>query len=171
MPTPYIGEIRMFAGSFAPVGWLFCNGQTVSISEYETLYSIINTTYGGNGQDSFALPDLRGRLPIHAGTGPSGNGYVIGQSLGTEEVTLLSSHLPAHRHTLVASSQPGSAQSPAGNFFAASAAQNSGYATTADSSLSPSAVATSGAESHNNMQPYLCVNFIIATDGAYPAMS
>lgn len=171
MAQPYLGEIRMFAGNFAPTGWMFCEGQLVSISEYETLFTLIGTTYGGDGQETFALPDLRGSVPIHMGTGSSGNNFVIGQRLGSEEVTLNNTNLPAHSHTLAASSQPGTSLSPSGNYFAASAAQNAGYATTADGLLSLTAVAATGSQPHNNMQPYLCVSFIISLFGIFPVSS
>lgn len=169
MAQPYVGEIRMFAGNFAPLGWMFCEGQLLPISENDTLFNLIGTTYGGDGQSDFALPDLRGSVPIHVGTGSSGTAYSVGQRVGSEAVTLVNNHIPAHSHTLAASSQPGTSLSPAGNFFAASEAQNAGYATTADGLLSLTAIGGTGSQPHNNMQPYLCVSFIISLFGIYPA--
>jgi microcystin-dependent protein len=169
MSDPYIGEIRMFAGNYAPNGWMFCEGQQIPITDYETLFNLIGTTYGGDGQSTFALPDLRGRLPLHSGTGSSGTNYGVGESIGSETVTLTSSQLPAHNHPLAASSQPGTALSPSGAFFAAAAAQNAGYASSADSTLHLSAVSSSGGQPHDNLQPYLCVNFIISLFGVFPS--
>src|SRR5581483_1808798 len=108
MAQPYVGEIRMFAGNFAPAGWMFCDGQLLPISEYETLFNLIGTTYGGDGQETFALPDLRGRLPLH-----QGNGFILAETGGAEEVTLTASQLPAHNHALLASTSPGTENSPA----------------------------------------------------------
>lgn len=157
MSQPYVGEIRMFAGNYAPAGWMFCEGQLLPISEYDTLFTLIGTIYGGDGQSTFALPDMRGRLPIHTGTGSSGTNYTFGDAtIGTETVALSNNQLPAHSHNLAASSQPGTNLSPSGAFFAASAAQNAGYATTADSTLALTAVGSTGStgsQPHNNMQP------------------
>jgi microcystin-dependent protein len=169
MAQPYVGEIRMFGGNFAPAGWMFCEGQLLAISDHETLFQLIGTTYGGDGQSTFALPDLRGRLPIHMGTGSSGTTFQIADSLGSEAVSLTSNHLAAHTHSLAASSQPGTSLSPGGAYFAASAAQNVGYATSADSTLPGNALGHSGGQAHNNMQPYLCVNFIISLFGLFPS--
>jgi microcystin-dependent protein len=171
MSDPYIGEIRMFAGSFAPNGWMFCEGQQIQIADNSTLFTLIGTTYGGDGVQTFALPDLRGRLPLHTGTGNSGTNYMLGQSVGTETVTLTTNQLPNHNHALAASSQPGTALSPSGAFFAASAAQNAGYATAADSTLALTAAGSTGGQPHNNMQPYLCVSFIISLFGVFPSQT
>lgn len=171
MSTPYIGEIRIFAGNFAPNGWMFCEGQQIAISDYETLFNLIGTTYGGDGQSTFALPDLRGRLPLHTGTGNSGTYYTVGAAVGSETVTLSNNQLPVHSHTLAASSQPGNTLSPSGAFFAASAAQNAGYATTADNTLALTAVGSTGSQPHDNIQPYLCVNFIISLFGVFPTQT
>src|SRR5947207_2409719 len=110
MAQPYVGEIRMFAGNFAPAGWMFCEGQLLPISENETLFQLIGTTYGGDGESTFALPDLRGRLPIHFG-----NGFILAETGGAEEITLTVQQIPAHAHPMLASTDPGSLQSPQGN--------------------------------------------------------
>src|SRR6478672_8078884 len=112
MAQPYVGEIRMFAGNFAPAGWMFCEGQLLPISEYETLFNLIGTTYGGDGQSTFALPDLRGRIPMHPG-----NGHVQGERAGAETVTLTTSQIPVHNHALLATSAVGTQSSPAGNYY------------------------------------------------------
>lgn len=166
MSDPYIGEIRMFGGNFAPIGWMFCNGQLLSISAYEALFNLIGTTYGGDGQTTFALPDLQGRLPIHQS--PS---HVLGQAAGTEFVTLTSSQLPAHDHAVRASSAEAETANPTGAAFASNpdtpfyGAANPGKA----ANLSGAVVAASGGgQPHGNIQPYLCVSFIIAVEGIYP---
>src|SRR5215471_5933147 len=115
MAQPYVGEIRMFAGNFAPAGWMFCEGQLLPISEYETLFNLIGTTYGGDGQSTFALPDLRGRLPMHFG-----NGFTLAETGGAEEVTLTVSQIPAHRHPYLASANPGTSIDPTNNVLGAS---------------------------------------------------
>ncbi len=166
MAQPYVGEIRMFAGNFAPIGWLFCDGQLLSIADNDTLFQLIGTTYGGDGQTTFALPDLRGRVPIH-----QGSGFLMGESGGVEQVTLTASQIPAHSHPALASSNPGTGTSPSGNVFASLAgATNSAYGTDAPHVLlSPdSATASGGSQPHSNLQPYLCVNFIISMFGIFP---
>ncbi len=120
MGQPYIGEIRMFAGNFAPAGWMLCAGQTLPISEYEVLFQLIGTTYGGDGQETFNLPDLRGRVPIHMGTGPDGTTYQQGEMGGVEEVTLTVQQIPNHNHALLASTAEGTQNSPADALPAAS---------------------------------------------------
>ncbi len=113
MPEPYIGEIRMFAGNFAPVGWMFCEGQTLPISENDALFTLIGTTYGGDGQETFNLPNLASRVPIHMGTGPDGTTYQIGEMAGTEQETLTTQQIPIHNHQLMASTGPGALTLPA----------------------------------------------------------
>src|SRR5439155_25945975 len=112
MAQPYVGEIRMFAGNFAPAGWMFCEGQLLPISEYETLFNLIGTTYGGDGQSTFALPDLRGRIPLHFG-----NGFTLAETGGVETVTLTASQIPAHTHPLVASGPAANQTNPTGNLL------------------------------------------------------
>src|ERR1700722_10589487 len=120
MATGYVGEIRMFGGNFAPAGWMFCEGQLLAISEYDTLFNLIGTTYGGDGQNTFGLPDLRGRFPLHQGTDANGNSYMIGESGGFDSVTLTVQQIPLHSHVPLAQSANGSQASPQNNVWAAS---------------------------------------------------
>jgi microcystin-dependent protein len=164
MAQPYTGEIRMFAGNFAPAGWMFCEGQLLPISEYDQLFQLIGTTYGGDGQDAFALPDLRGRIPLHMG-----NGSILAETGGVESVTLTVSQIPAHGHAMLASTDPGILQSPVGNVTGETA--NKIYRAGSSSlTLNPNAVAsTGGSQPHTNFQPYLCVDFIISLFGIFPS--
>lgn len=166
MAQPYVGEIRMFAGNFAPAGWMFCEGQLLPISEYETLFNLIGTTYGGDGQSTFALPDLRGRLPIHMG-----NGFVLAQNGGVETVTLTPSQIASHNHALLASNDIPGSSSPNGNVFgqAATKIYRNGSASVALGAQAMSS--TGGSQPHNNMQPYLCVSFIISLFGIFPSQN
>src|SRR3990172_7821287 len=158
MAQPYVGEIRIFAGNFAPAGWMFCEGQSLPISENETLFQLIGTTYGGDGQSTFALPDLRGRLPLH-----QGNGFILAETGGAEEITLTQNQIPAHSHPLLASAGPGKLNSPAGNVPGGSAAVKIYVAEQPTASLTPAALSISGgSQPHNNFQPYLCLSFIIS---------
>jgi len=171
---PFIGEIIMFGGTFAPKGWALCNGQLLSIAQNSALFSILGTTYGGNGQTTFALPDLRGRVPVHPGTGPGLSTYVAGEASGTENVTLIINEMPAHNHQLLANSGNGGSPSPSNNFPAIvtdlGGEQLNAYSPTANGTMAPGAVTpTGGSQPHNNMQPFLCVNFIIATSGVFPS--
>ena len=164
MAQPYVGEIRMFAGNFAPAGWMFCEGQLLPISEYETLFNLIGTTYGGDGQSTFSLPDLRGRVPLHFG-----NGFQLAETGGAEEVTLTVSQIPAHSHPMLASSDVPTALSPAGNVPGQAAAKiyRLGNPTVL---LNPTSMSsTGGSQPHNNFQPYLCVDFIISLFGIFPS--
>jgi len=170
MGTPYIGEIRMFGGSFAPAGWMFCEGQTLPISEHEALFNLIGTTYGGDGQETFVLPDLRGRIPIHAGTGSSGITYTLAEQGGVETVTLTSAQMPAHAHPVYASNAAADQRNPAGAQFALP--EESHYATPGASppNLDAGIVGVSGSnQPHDNMQPYLGVSFIISLFGIFPS--
>ncbi|HSF98721.1 MAG TPA: tail fiber protein [Ornithinibacter sp.] len=167
MGQPYVGEIRIFAGNFAPNGWLSCDGQILSISENETLFQLIGTTYGGDGQSTFALPDLRGRMPVH-----QGNGMVLAETGGAEQVTLTTQQMPAHSHPLVGSAANASATSPAGGVpgtmpeVATSAYGSDAPLTTlAAQTISPAG----GSQPHDNMQPFLCVGFIISLFGIFPS--
>jgi microcystin-dependent protein len=167
MAQPYVGEIRIFAGNFAPAGWQFCEGQLLPISENETLFNLIGTTYGGDGQETFALPDLRGRLPVHFG-----NGFTLAETGGVEEITLTVSQIPAHSHALLASASPGNASSPNNNLLAQSttiAAYSSTAPTTPMSTAAMSS--TGGNQPHSNFQPYLCVDFIISQYGIFPSQT
>ena len=165
MSQPYVGEIRMFGGNFAPAGWMFCNGQLLPISEYETLFNLIGTTYGGDGQSTFGLPDLRGRLPIH-----QGSGFVLAQNGGAETVTLTTSTIPAHTHTVSATTNSNTASLPNGNFLAAGPDiydQNK----PGTSTMAPAISSVGGSQPHDNFQPYLCVSFIISLFGVFPSPS
>jgi len=166
LSQPYVGEIRMFGGNFAPVGWAFCSGQILPISENETLFNLIGTTYGGDGQSTFALPNLQSRLPIHVGTG-----FALGQTGGSETVTLTVSQIPAHTHVPQANSGQGTASNPSGNVWAESPLNN--YSATAPSSAMNAAAIGSagGSQPHDNMPPFLVVNFIISLFGIFPSQS
>jgi microcystin-dependent protein len=167
MGQPFVGEIKMFAGNFAPSGWLFCQGQLLPISENETLFNLIGTTYGGDGQSTFALPDLQSRIPVHVGPG-----FALAQTGGVESVTLTVSQIPAHSHVPQCSSNAGSDQSPANNVWAASGsnlyADNTGGAPSVN--MDPGALQSSGgSQPHDNMVPFLCINFIISLFGVFPS--
>jgi microcystin-dependent protein len=169
MAQPYVGEVRMFAGNFAPAGWMFCEGQLLPISEYETLFNLIGTTYGGDGQSTFELPDLRGRLPLH-----QGNGFTLAETGGVETVTLTVQQIPAHSHPLLGTSKFATTTSPQNNVPAvASVANVDAYGTdTPTSAVSPNSVAAiGGSQPHNNFQPYLCVDFIISLFGIFPSQT
>jgi microcystin-dependent protein len=169
MAQPYVGEIRMFAGNFAPAGWAFCNGQLMAIAENDTLFNLIGTTYGGDGQETFALPDLQGRVPLHWGTGSGLSTYVIGESLGVEQVTLTINQIPAHNHLVNATSSAGTQSSPADNLLAASTAVALYNSNAPNQSLYPGSLQTAGgSQPHDNMQPFLCLSFIISLFGIYP---
>lgn len=168
MTQPYVGEIRIFAGNFAPAGWHFCAGQSIAISENETLFNLIGTTYGGDGQNTFNLPDLRGRLPIHQGT-DQGVTFVIGETGGAEEVTLTVQQTPAHSHPMIGSADPASGRSPASQVPGRTPAD--AYASEfTPQALSPKSISSVGGnQPHTNFQPYLCVNFIISQFGVFPS--
>lgn len=174
MSDQYVGEIRMFAGNFAPLGWAFCDGSLLSISEYELLFTVLGTTYGGDGQTTFALPDLRGRVPVHMGTNPqTGTRFVQGQKAGVETVTLLSNQLPAHSHTVFAQTSTETVQtgSPANATWAPSDF-NRFSTNPPDGTMSPSTITyQGGSQPHDNMMPFLTVSFIIATEGIYPSQN
>ena len=165
MADPYVGEIRMFAGNFAPAGWAFCDGRVLPISENETLFNLIGTTWGGDGQETFALPDLRGRVPIH-----QGNGVILAQPGGAEEVTLTVPQTPAHTHPYLASGGPGAASTPIGNVHAEPPSLNVYIDDVPNSNFAPASVAAvGGSQPHTNFQPYLCINFIISLFGIFPS--
>ena len=167
MAQPYVGEIRMFAGNFAPAGWMFCEGQLLPISENETLFQLIGTTYGGDGQSTFALPDLRGRLPMH-----QGNGFILAETGGAEEITLTVSQIPAHTHAFLGSNNLATGTPPAGQVVGKSSSPAIlPYGTDAPvSPISPQAISSvGGSQPHTNFQPYLCVDFIISLFGIFPS--
>jgi microcystin-dependent protein len=162
---PYVGEIRMFAGNFAPAGWNFCDGSILPISENETLFNLIGTTYGGDGQSTFAMPDLRGRLPIHMG-----GGFALAQTGGVEEVTLTVQQMATHSHPFIATTNIGGASSPGNNVLAQSSTVKVYSAVAPTAALgSASITMTGGNLPHTNFQPYLCVNFIISLFGIFPS--
>jgi microcystin-dependent protein len=167
MGEPFVGEIRMFAGNFAPVGWAFCNGQLIPISENDTLFNLIGTTYGGDGQETFALPNLQSRVPIHVGPG-----FALGQSGGVESVTLTTSQIPAHSHVPQCLSTAGNQQAP-GNGFWAAPSTGTDYSDTAPSLvMDPAAVGSSGgSQPHDNMLPFLVINFILSLFGVFPSQN
>ncbi|HVI34994.1 MAG TPA: tail fiber protein [Gaiellales bacterium] len=167
MSDPYIGEIRVFGGNFAPVGWLLCQGQLLPISEFDALFNLIGTTYGGDGQTTFALPDLASRIPYH-----QGSGYVLGQTGGAEQVTLTQQQIPVHTHTANASSANADQPGPAGNVWGAGTLTGYTASQPANTTMNPAALLPAGGnQPHENMPPYVCVNFIIATEGIYPSPS
>lgn len=166
MSTPYIGEIRMFGGNFAPAGWEFCNGQLLAIAENDTLFQLIGTTYGGDGQSTFALPDLRGRNPIHAGSG-----FVLAQQAGVETVALTTAQIPQHSHTAQAAPGPGNAGPPTNAVWAQSAlnqfSSGAGAAPMNAAAIQPAG----GSQPHDNMMPFLAVSFIISLFGIFPSQN
>jgi len=170
MASPFIGEIRMFAGNFAPAGWALCDGQSIPISENDALFFLIGTTYGGDGQETFNLPNLQSRVPMHAGTGPGGITYQIGEQGGVESVTLTTQQIPVHNHAFLGTQATATDTSPAGGLLAKTLVNVSAYGTDApltalaSNSLAP----TGGSQPHDNMQPYQCVNFIISLFGIFP---
>ncbi|HEU4743283.1 MAG TPA: tail fiber protein [Meiothermus sp.] len=172
MAQPYIGEIRIFAGNFAPAGWAFCDGSTLPISENEALFTLIGTTYGGDGQTTFALPDLRGRIPLHQGTGPGLPPFVIGQDGGVETVTLTAQQMPTHNHALLGSSNTATQTVPTANVLAQPSSGQMYLADTPNVALNASMIGlTGGNQPHDNMGPYLCVSFIISLFGIFPQQS
>ena len=173
MSQPYVGEIRMFAGNFAPVGWMFCQGQLLAISQFSTLFNLIGTTYGGDGLTTFALPDLRSRVPIHMGTDSFGNPYAIGQSAGVEAVTLTTSQIPAHSHVPQCNSSSGTSASPANDVWAVPNPSVTIYSNVAPSlAMNAAAVGSAGgSQPHDNMIPFLVINFIISMFGIFPSQN
>ena len=171
MSEPFIGEIRMFAGTFAPRNWAYCDGTLLQVSQYDALFSLLGTIYGGDGRTTFGLPDLRGRIPIHAGSGPGLTTRSLGAKSGAETETLTANQLPSHTHQLVATSSAGDSNDPTGRQLAVPVNDNFYTAeTNADTTLTSEAVAnTGGSASVSNLMPTLCVHFIIALLGIYPS--
>ena len=172
MPEPFIGEIRMFAGNFAPNGWMFCEGQTIPISENDALFTLIGTTYGGDGQETFQLPNLASRVPIHMGTGPDGTNYTIGEAAGVESVTLSTAQIPVHTHPYTASTAAATSNDPAGLVLGqtiqrAIYTEDTTNANLAATSMTPAG----GSQPHENCQPFLCINFIISLFGVFPSQT
>ncbi len=166
MAQPYVGEVRIFAGNFAPAGWMFCDGSVLPISENEVLFQLIGTTYGGDGESTFALPDLRGRIPIH-----QGNGFIQAETGGVEEVTLTVNQIPAHSHPFMASGSAANGTEPVGRVMA-TALQDVYVEDLTPAVMNPSSVSPiGGSQPHTNLQPYLCVNFIISLFGIFPSQT
>jgi microcystin-dependent protein len=170
MADPFVAEIRIFGFNFAPRGWAFCNGQLLPISQNTALFSLLGTTYGGNGTSNFALPNFQGNAPMHPGQGPGLSLHDLGETAGSETVTLLESEMPAHGHALNASQADGTSQSPVGERSASGLGGVADYAAPSSlTQLSPQALQPAGGDQpHNNMQPYLALNFCIALQGVYP---
>lgn len=178
MSNQFIGEIRIFAGTFAPRGWAMCQGQLMSIAQNTALFSLLGTYYGGDGRVTFGLPDLRGRTPVHQGQGPGLSLYDVGEMVGSENVSLLISEIPAHNHLVSVSNAAGTVTDPTN---AISAQDNTGtvraptttameYTTPATATLNPTAMSVvGGSQPHSNLQPYVCITYIIATEGIFPS--
>jgi microcystin-dependent protein len=165
MAQPYVGEIRMFAGNFAPAGWMFCEGQLLPISENETLFQLIGTTYGGDGESTFALPDLRGRIPIH-----QGNGFILAETGGAEEITLTVNQIAAHSHPLLATTNAASSPNPGNQLPATGVVSELYWGDPPDNNAAAQAISSvGGSQPHTNFQPYLCVDFIISLFGIFPS--
>ena len=180
MGTPYVGEIRIFAGNFPPAGWMFCDGSLLAIAQFDTLFNIIGTTYGGDGQSTFALPGLASRFPVHQGTG-GGASYVIGQNGGTESVTLTTPQIPRHNHVVLAAGA-GTTGTPSGATILSSQTEQAGFTPapayvalfdgTKQVALAAQSIGSTGqSQPHDNMIPYLAVNYIISLFGIFPSQT
>lgn len=174
MSNPYIGEIRMFGGSFAPAGWAFCNGQLLPISENDALFVLLGTTYGGDGEETFALPNLQSRVPLHMGSDNAGNTYTLGETGGVESVTLTGNQIPIHNHPLIGSANAANLPDPVGSVVAKSITasvdlyiEDVPSGNMAASSILP----VGGSQPHSNIQPYLALSFIISLFGVFPPPS
>lgn len=171
MSEPFVGEIRMFAGNFAPRGWAFCDGQLLAVSQNDALFSLFGTIYGGDGRTTFGLPDLRGRIPIHAGSGPGLSPRQLGAKSGTEQETIVVNTLPNHGHGPIrATGDSATQRGPGGQILARTASQDIYRDDEVDTPLSASAVTNvGGSRPHTNLMPFLCVHFIVALVGIYPS--
>ena len=178
--APYVGEIRMFAGNFAPNGWMFCEGQTLPISENEVLFQLIGTMYGGDGEETFNLPNLASRIPLHFGTGPDGVTYQQGEMAGVESVTLTTQQIPIHNHAMACSSGGGTNSTNPANAVASVADINQYNDLTVAPNTAPNAQLgtpgftsdiTGGSQPHENCMPFLCINFIISLFGVFPSQT
>ncbi|MEO6541584.1 MAG: tail fiber protein [Ferruginibacter sp.] len=171
MAQPYVGEIRMFAGNFNPAGWMFCDGALLPISENETLFNLIGTTYGGDGQSTFALPDLRGRVPIHMGTGSGLSTYVLAENGGAESVTITTQQMPVHTH-IPAASNSGGSETPANNYWGNTATGKPYGAAPPNVAMNAATIGIAGgSQPHDNMIPFLCINYIISLFGIFPSQT
>lgn len=170
--APYVGEIRMFAGNFAPNGWMFCEGQTLPIAENEVLFQLIGTTYGGDGEETFNLPNLASRVPMHMGTGPDGTTYQIGEMAGTEQETLTVQQIPSHSHPFTCSTDNSTGGNPANQVLGQSASVQVYLEDSPNQSFAATAAGpTGGSQPHENTQPFLCINFIISLFGVFPSQT
>ncbi|RMF80914.1 MAG: phage tail protein [Chloroflexi bacterium] len=170
MSEPFVGEIRMFAGNFAPRGWAFCDGQLLAVSQNDALFSLLGTIYGGDGRTTFGLPDMRGRIPVHAGNGPGLSPRRLGAKGGQEKVTLTVNQLPSHTHPLNATQGAATDTRPVGNAPAQSAGADIWSTRNVDVNMATQSITTvGGSQAHTNLMPFLCVNFIIALVGIYPS--
>ena len=170
MATPFVGEIKLFGGTFAPVGWAVCDGALLPIAEYDTLFNLIGTTYGGDGQATFALPDLRGRVPLHHGPLQGGSTYQLGETGGVESVTLTRQQMPKHSHGFAATTAVGTQPNPGNNLMANSQGPQPYIQENPDGNLNPKSIGeTGGGGPHENRQPLLTLNFIISLFGIYPS--
>ena len=170
MSEPFVGEIRMFAGNFAPRGWAFCDGQLLAVSQNDALFSLLGTIYGGDGEMTFGLPDMRGRVPIHAGSGPGLSPRSLGAKAGSAKETLTVNQLPSHTHTLNATTAAGTDNNPQGKMFPESPSVDWYFEIDPTENMASSAITSlGGSRSHTNLMPFLCINFIIALIGIYPS--
>ncbi|MDE4135067.1 tail fiber protein [Phaeobacter sp. QD34_3] len=170
MSEPFVGEIRMFAGNFAPRGWAFCDGQLLAISQNDALFSLFGTVYGGDGRTTFALPDMRGRLPVHAGSGPGLSPRRLGAKSGSENVTLTVNQLPSHSHEFHASTAVATLENPQNHLVAEGVGVNFYEADNQNTNMASAMTGnTGGSRSHTNLMPFLCVNFIVALFGIFPS--
>jgi microcystin-dependent protein len=173
MSDPYIGEIRMFGSNFAPSGWAFCDGQLMPIAENDALFQLIGTTYGGDGQVTFGLPDLRGRIPVHAGQGPGiSQSYQLAEKAGVESVTLTAQQTPVHNHALIASSDAANTPNPQGNVLSVPITATPYYQEAPGVAMNAGAISPDGgSQPHENMMPFLVVSFIISLFGIFPTQN
>lgn len=169
MSTPFIGEVRLFGGNFAPLGWALCQGQLMAISQNDALFALIGTTYGGDGQTTFALPNLAGRIPLHQGQGPGLAPRTMGEQAGTETVTLSASQIPAHTHALIGNSAAAAGTSPAGALLAATSVASYDTGAAATPMAAGAVGIAGGSQPHENMAPTLALNYIIALEGIFPS--
>jgi len=173
MSEPFIAEIRIFAGNFAPRSWAFCNGQLLPIAQNTALFALVGTTYGGDGRTTLGLPNMQGRAPMHPGRGPGLTSRRLGQSFGTETVGLAESQIASHNHTARGSDNPSVTSAPANNYVARGAGRGVNSYLNADTDIGASKqlLPTGNGQVHNNIQPYLAMNFIIALQGLFPSRS
>lgn len=171
MSEPFIGEVRIFAGTFAPRGWALCNGQIISIAQNTALFSLLGTTFGGDGRTTFGLPDLGGRVPMHPGQGPGLTSRRLGEAGGATEVTLSEAQIPSHAHRLQTASAEADEDDPGGKVMAATSEPMYASGVGTELLAAQAVGTTGGGQAHNNLQPYTVVQFIIALQGIYPSRS